>query len=310
MHIEDIQSGDQIEGFYVLQSAYSRQSSSGKPYLGVTLADRTGSLDGKVWDYSGPVTPADAGSVVKIKGTASEFRGSLQVTCDRIRLAGEGDLFSADELVPAAPIDAAAAFREVEALAATIADPDYAAVCRAMLDRFGAQFRNIPAAKSVHHGFLHGLLMHTLFMLRAADYFSGLYAAVVDRSLLLAGTLLHDFAKCEEFTLSPLGLVTEYSTDGQLVGHLVLGAQEVARTADELGIPHEKSVLLQHLILSHHGEPEFGAAVRPMCAEAELLSFIDMIDSRMEIYRETLAQTPAGEFSPRIFSLDRRVYRN
>ena len=115
----------------------------------------------------------------------------------------------------------------------------------------------------------------------------------------------------EEFTFSQLGLVTEYSVKGQLLGHLVMGAQEVAAAAAELAIPEEKSVLLQHMILSHHGEPEWGAAVRPMCAEAELLSYIDLIDSRMEIYKGSFETTPVGEFSGRIYALDgKRVYRH
>ena len=160
-------------------------------------------------------------------------------------------------------------------------------------------------------GFLSGLLMHTLNMLRLADFLAMQYADTVDRSLLLAGTLLHDFGKEQEFTFSDLGLVTDYSTKGQLLGHLVMGAQEVGEAAAQLGIPEEKSVLLQHLLLSHHGEPQFGAAVLPQCAEAELLSLIDQIDSRMEIYREVLAPLKAGEFSQRVFALDnRRVYKH
>ena len=189
-------------------------------------------------------------------------------------------------------------------------DADYAAVCRRMLQRRGEEFRRIPAAKSVHHSFLGGLLMHTLQMLRLADFLAGQYGDLIDRDLLLAGTLLHDFAKAREFRFSELGLATGYSTSGQLLGHLVMGAQEVAETAAELGTPEEKSVLLQHLLLSHHGEPEFGAAVRPMCAESELLSLIDMVDSRMEIYREVLAEVPEGEFSGRVFALDKRIYHH
>ncbi|MBQ2178624.1 MAG: HD domain-containing protein, partial [Oscillospiraceae bacterium] len=150
--------------------------------------------------------------------------------------------------------------------------------------------------------------MHTANMLRTADYLAGLYADTVDRSLLLAGTLLHDFAKEQEFAFSELGLVTDYSVKGELLGHLVMGAQEVAAVAKELGVPEEKSVLLQHMILSHHGEPEFGAAVRPMCAESELLSLIDQIDSRMEIYREALSDLTPGRFSQRIFALDKKIY--
>ena len=97
---------------------------------------------------------------------------------------------------------------------------------------------------------------------------------------------------------------------GQLLGHLVMGAGDAARLAEELGMPEEKSVLLQHMLLSHHGQPEFGAAVVPMCAEAELLSLIDTMDSRMEIYRETLEEVPEGAFSKRIFALDKKVYHH
>ena len=112
-----------------------------------------------------------------------------------------------------------------------------------------------------------------------------------------------------QFDFSPLGTVKDYSAEGRLLGHPVMGAQEVAAAAQELGVPQEKSVLLQHLLLSHHGEPEFGAAVLPMCAEAELLHLIDMIDSRMEIYAETLQDMPAGTFSDRIYALEKRIYK-
>lgn len=310
MYISEMKTGDQVEGFYLLQSANAKQTASGKPYLSAVLADCTGTIDALVWDYTGPVSPADTGAVVKIKGTVSEFRGAAQITMDRLRLATDADRYDLKDLVPTAPIDADAAYREIGQIVDSISDADYAALCREMLGKYADRFRTIPAAKSVHHSFLNGLLMHTLFMLKTADYMAGLYAAVIDRSLLLAGTLLHDFAKIEEFETSPLGLVTDYSMKGQLLGHLVMGAQEVARAAEALHTPEEKSVLLQHLILSHHGEPEFGAAVRPICAESELLSFIDMIDSRMEIYRETFQATPSGEFSKRIFALDRRVYHH
>ena len=112
------------------------------------------------------------------------------------------------------------------------------------------------------------------------------------------------------FRFSALGLVTDYSVPGQLLGHLVMGAQEIAEIAKELDVPEEKSVLLRHLVLSHHGEPEFGAAVRPLCAEAELLSLIDAVDSRMEIYRETYDTMNAGTFSPRIFALEKKVFKH
>ena len=155
-----------------------------------------------------------------------------------------------------------------------------------------------------------GLLLHTANMVKIADFLAGMYPETIDRSLLLTGTLLHDMAKAQEFVFSQLGLATDYSIKGQLLGHLVMGAQDAAETAARLGVPEEKSVLLQHLILSHHGEPEFGAAVRPLCAEAELLSLIDAVDSRMEIYRETYDTMEPDTFSPRIFALEKKVFRH
>ena len=259
LSIAQMQRGMDVEGFYLLKAAFSKVTASGKPFLSAVLADTSGTIEAKVWDYSGPIGERDVGKVLKVRGSVSDYR----------------------------------------------------AVCEEMLRRHEAAFRSIPAAKSVHHGFLSGLLMHTLNMLRLADFLSAQYADTVNRSLLLTGTLLHDFAKEQEFTFSELGLVTDYSTKGQLLGHLVMGAQEVAAIAAELDLPEEKATLLEHLILSHHGQPEFGAAVLPQCAEAELLSLVDQIDSRMEIYREVLAPLKAGEFSQRVFALDnRRIYKH
>lgn len=310
MYIREMSIGDQIEGYFLLQGAYAKTTMSGKPFLNMVFADCTGTIDAQIRDYAGPVTAKDIGAVVKICGVVSEFKGMLQISVDRLRLADSNDRYDISDLVPTAPIDVESVWMELQKIVDSIEDPDYRIICTEMLRRYGESVKQIPAAKSVHHGFLNGLLMHTTYMLQIADFLAGMYETVIDRSLLIAGTLLHDFAKCEEFKTSPLGLVTEYSMKGQLLGHLVMGAQAVAGIASELHIPEEKSVLLQHLILSHHGEPEFGAAVQPMCAEGELLSFLDKIDSRMEIYRETLQEVPAGEFSKRIFALDRRIYHH
>lgn len=308
--IADLQAGDEMEGFYVLKTAQIKTSNSGKPFLSAVVTDCSGAMEAKLWDYAGPVGPADEGTVVKIRGTVSEFRGALQLILSRIRPVQEGDRYSLSDLVPTAPIDEEAAWQELTELVDSLEDRDYAAVCRQVLDRYGERFRTIPGGKSMHHSFVSGLLMHTLYMARTADYLAQLYREVVNRDLLLAGTILHDAAKCGEFVTSPLGLVTEYSVQGQLLGHLVMGAQAVAEAARELGVPEEKSVLLQHLLLSHHGDPAFGAAVRPMCAESELLSLIDLVDSRMEIYREALEETEVGQFSKRVFALDKKVFRH
>ena len=310
--IAEMHTGDDVEGFYILKDAFLKTTAAGKPFLSGVLADRSGVIDLKVWDYSGPIgaRPEDIGRVVKIRGQVSEFKGAPQLTAGRIRMADGNDQYDLSTLVPTAPIDTDARVAEIERMIDSMEDTDYQSVARAMLTRHLDAFRSIPAAKSVHHSFLSGLLMHTSNMLKTADFFSGLYPEVIDRSLLMTGTLLHDFAKEREFVFSDLGIVTDYSTRGQLLGHLVMGAQEILDVSRELGIPEEKSVLLQHLILSHHGEPEYGAAVRPLCAEAELLSYIDMVDSRMEIYAENLPEVPVGGFSGRIFALDKRIYHH
>lgn len=308
--IADMSTGAEIEGFYLLKAAYPKVTAAGKPFLSAVIADASGNTEMKVWDYSGPVGPADAGKIIKVRGEVSEYRGTPQITARRIRLASESDSFDISRLIPVAPIDENSTFEYVRSLVDSITDNDYKYVCETILDEYGKAFRSIPAAKSYHHSFIGGLLMHTSNMLRAADFFSTLYPEVIDRSLLIAGTLMHDLAKNDEFLFSELGIVTDYSVKGQLLGHLVMGAQTAGIICAEKGIPDEKSILLQHMILSHHGEPEFGAAVRPMCAEAELLSFLDGIDSRMEIYTEELSEIPAGEFSQRIPALDKKIYRH
>ena len=302
--------GQEIEGFYLIREVTHRITVTNRPFLTLLLGDVSGTVEGKVWDYEGPLSHEDVGKVIKIRGSVTEYRSAIQLNITMLRLATEKDEFDVSRLVETAPIDPEKSLEEISSCIDSIEDEDYQKIARLLFERHKTRFAAIPAAKSVHHSFLNGLLMHTRNMLRLADYLSGLYADTVDRSLLLAGTLLHDFAKEEEFRFSEIGVVRDYSVKGQLLGHLVMGAEEVEKAAAELKIPEEKSILLRHLILSHHGEPEYGAAVRPLCAEAELLSFIDMIDSRMEIYRENFEKVPVGEFSDRIFSLDKKIYHH
>ena len=308
--IADFQIGDVIEGYYILKDASAKTTANGRPYLQCQISDCSGFISAYYWDYPGPIGAGEIGHVVKVRGEVTSYRGGPQFTGHRIRLATEKDEYDRSVLVPTAPINPDQRMQEIRDLVQTMEDADYRRICEVMLERYGEVFRTIPAAKTVHHSFISGLLMHTSNMLRTADFLSEIYCEIIDRSLLIAGTLLHDFAKKEEFLFSELGLATNYSVKGQLLGHLVMGAQEIASVAAELGVPEEKSILLQHMLLSHHGQPEFGAAVVPMCAEAELLSEIDLIDSRMEIYAENLAEVQQGTFTNRVFSLEKKIYRH
>ena len=308
MQIADIELGKDLEGFFILSDAVVKTGSNGSPYLAGKLSDRSGTVDIKVWNYGGSGDALPVGGVVKVRGKVTEYLGKLQINVGKIRPAQEGDSYDLAELVPCAPIDAEAWWAELRALPESMEDPDFRAVAEALLRRHEESLRTIPAAKSIHHAFRNGLLMHTANMLRAADFLADLYREVIRRDLLLCGTLAHDLAKETEFLFSPLGLTTDYSPEGQLLGHLYVGAREMDALCRELGVPEEKSMLLQHMILAHHGEAEFGSPVRPQCAEAELLSLIDRMDSRMEIYAETLASLAPGAFSDRVYALDHKVY--
>ena len=308
--VSELEQGMRVEGFYLLKDASVKKASNGRMYLNASIMDCSGSVTMMMWDYSGSIDENDVGSVIKVRGDVSVYKNANQITASRLRLATDDDEVDLSRLVPVAPIDADTRFQEVRALIASLEDDDYRSVAEEMLKRHAESFRTIPAAKSVNHSFLNGLLMHTSNMLKTADFFAALYPEVVDRSLLLAGTLLHDLAKEREFSFSGIGMATGYSVEGELIGHIVMGAQEAGAVCAELGVPEEKAVLLQHLILSHHGNPEYGAAVVPMTAEAELLALIDRVDSRMEIYAEILPTLQPNAFSSKIFALDKKIFRH
>ena len=172
--IAELHTGDDVEGFYVLKDAFLKTTAAGKPFLSGVLADRSGVIDLKVWDYSGPIgaRPDDIGRVVKIRGQVSEFKGAPQLTAGRIRMADGNDQYDLSALVPTAPIDADARVAEIERMIDSMEDREYQSVARTMLARHLDAFRSIPAAKSVHHSFLSGLLMHTSNMLRLAGFSS------------------------------------------------------------------------------------------------------------------------------------------
>ena len=309
--LKNVKVGDRIEGFYLLNNLNIRTvGHSATPMMLGAISDQTGSLGCKIWGYDGPLTSADTGNVVYVEGKIGEFNSTPQATLDEFRLAEPGEFEHVPGLVPSAPKDADDMGLVIKGAIASMQDQDYYNICVSILKKYEDEIKRIPAGKSVHHAFAHGLLMHTSNMVNAAIGLAGIYKDFINRDLLLAGTILHDIGKIKEFDLSQLGLVSQYSVQGQLMGHLVIGAQEVALAAKECGVPEGKSMLLQHLLLSHHGEPDFGAAIRPVCAEAFLLHSIDAMDARMETYREQLDKMETGEVSNVIPVLGTRVYKH
>ena len=179
-----------------------------------------------------------------------------------------------------------------------------------MLDEYGDAMTDCPAAFKLHHAIRGGLLMHTLSIVKMCECVASIYPTV-DKELLISGAILHDICKTQEFVLSDSGLVEGYSPRGQLIGHLVMGAMEIERVARENNISKETATLLEHMLISHHGEPEFGAATRPLFLEAEILSELDSLDANIYEIENCLADVAPNEFSSRQWALhDRKFYNH
>lgn len=299
--------GDAVEGFVLVRSAEVRVSSTGSKFLDITLMDATGEMNGKSWDWGDNPAPA-VGGAIKIKGVVQEYMNKLQMRVDRLREA-KADEIVWDDLVPTAPEPAEAMYAELLSIAKGLADPDFSALAEWMLESNRDKLLIWPAAVSYHHAERSGLLYHTLSIARAAKALLPLYP-FLDESLLLCGVLLHDINKVEELDAAAYGIAGAYTRDGLLLGHIARGVERIGEAGRQLGIPQEKLLLIQHMVLAHHNEPEYGSPRRPMFPEAELLHHLDNIDARMYEMRHALAPVKPGDFTGFIRSLDnRRLYK-
>lgn len=297
-----------VSGYFLLQDAQIKMASNNQPFLLAKLKDKTGTIMAKMWKYSGPINSGDNGQICFVSGTTDIYQNVVQINIQDIKIVQPESVPNIDELIQSAPIDAQQAIDHVIAVIDSIKDKEYQMIAIKLFAEKREEFSTIPAAKTMHHSFRNGLLMHTDGMLRIAEAVSQAYDKVIDRDLLLTGTLLHDFAKIEEFEVTNLGTVANYTQNGALLGHLYMGAERIAEIGKELGISEEKTTLLQHMILAHHGLPEYGAAVKPMIPEAEALFLIDMIDSRLEIFAEAFSAIEPGTFTDSK-GLQRKIYK-
>jgi len=279
--ISDIQAGQEAEGSFLVLSLSSGRTNRGGTYLNVELGDRTGRIQAKVWDGAETLAPRLAeGTAVLVRGYVDTYRGSPQFIIREAHPLEPDDIYWPDYLKTSAR-PAAEMKVELWSLVDGIPDADFRRLVTAALlsPEVGDKFYHMPAAKMLHHAYLHGLLEHSLSVGRLAALTAGHYPKL-NASLLVSGAILHDLGKVWEFSPPPK---VDYSTIGRLKGHLVLGSEFLAGIAAGLpGFPAEKLELLQHLILSHHGEPEFGAPVRPQLLEALVLHHLDNIDAKIE----------------------------
>ena len=302
-----LQKDMRYEGFLLVRSAEKRKDVKGNDYVDMNLTDRTGEINCKIWNWDSMEEVPETGNAVKVRGTVQEYNGRLQLRVEKWRKSTPEDPVDMSLLVPCAPRKPEDMMKEIRETVASFTSEKLRKLTEGMLEAAGGDLNWFPAAQRMHHAERSGLLHHTSDMLRVAKAMLEVYPWM-NRDLLLAGVIIHDLGKIDELKSDQAGNVTDYTRDGQLLGHLVRGITNLNRVADRLGIQGETVVLLEHMLLSHHGESEYGSPKAPMFPEAEALHWIDIMDARMNTMKSVEDKTPDGAFSEKVFSLDRRVY--
>lgn len=310
MNFTPIDGSGLVDGFCLIKSIDKKTSSKGDTYLDMTLSDSEGEINAKLWRYN-KATHGEYGvnDLVKIRGLITQYNGADQLKVEKIRPVTPEDGVNVSDFVKSADYSGEQMFEELYRIADGFSDGDLKKIVTAVLDDNRLALLYWPAAFKLHHAVRGGLLLHTLSIVRLAEGVCKVYP-FVDRELLISGAILHDIAKLSEFTVADTGIATGYSVDGNLLGHLAMGAMVIDKYAEKLNINPKTATLLEHMVLSHHGEPEFGAAVRPMFIEAELLSELDLMDSRIYEMREAVSAAPAEDFSARVWAMDNRKLYN
>lgn len=296
------------DGFVLIKRCEEKKTKNGASYLDLIIGDKDGEMPAKLWDFSGKEIFEEE-MVVKIRGTVEQYNGKDQFRIAQIRPAAAGDDYNLSELVPSSEVGGQQIFNMLLKRAEAFKDPDFKAITTTILNEKKDLLINCPAAFKLHHAMIGGLMLHTMSIVRMAEEICRIYPNI-NKDLLLAGAILHDVAKTWEFSLGKTGLVKGYSTEGELIGHLVKGAMYVEEAGKKLNISREKTVLLEHMILSHHGVPEYGSPVRPMFLEAEILSALDTLDAEIYEFNSATSKAQPGKFTERQWSLDNRKLYN
>lgn len=293
---------DRLTCQLLVSSSVKGVTQQGRTYLNMELRDSTGSISAKKWD----ILPGDeeiftTGNVVEAYFDVIDYKGALQLKVHAGKVVEEDEIDVIRFLkYPPIPLDELK--EKFIGYINSIKDEDISKIVKHLYKKFEDKVLTYPAAVSIHHEYYAGLLHHTTCMCDHADYFSNYYPNI-DRDLLLAGTILHDFGKTIEYEGN---LVKTLSLEGKLVGHISIIAMEIEKAREQLNITSEKVMLLKHVVLSHHGLLEYGSPVLPKIKEAILLHLIDNLDSKMVLVEKALESVNKGEFTNKIFALDNR----
>jgi 3'-5' exoribonuclease len=307
--------GRSFDGFFLVLLKQQRLTKTNKPYLNLILGDKTGQIEGRVWDPTDPRIGKDfnQGDIVKVRGTATRFDERNQVKVEQLRLAAPREVDKAD-LLPATTCDVEQMWAKLEATIDGFVNPDLKRLLKALVadPAIAGAYREAPAARQLHHAWLGGLLEHVISLLGLAECVAAHYA-MLDRDLLLTGVILHDIGKIRELTWD-VGF--DYSVEGILLGHIQMGVDLVEKTVAGLpGFPERLRVLVVHMILSHHGKLEFGSPKLPMIPEALALNFVDDLDAKMQAMKSEFEKCAregraADELTGKVWALDNRQLLN
>jgi 3'-5' exoribonuclease len=313
--LANFEEGKLFDGFFLVLAKQQRTTKTNKPYLNLILGDKTGQLEGRVWELGDPriAKEFDRGDLVKVRGCASRFDERLQLKIDQLRLALPGEVDKTD-MLPCTNCDVAGLWRQLAGFVESIANPHLKLLLTTLLDdpALALAYREAPAAKQLHHAWLGGLLEHVISLCTLADRVAPHYP-LIDRDLLLTGVILHDIGKVRELSWE-IGF--EYTVEGMLLGHIQIGAALAERTIDSLpGFPPKLKTLVLHLILSHHGKLEFGSPKLPMIPEALMLNFIDDLDAKMQAVSSEFDKSARegkgpNELTNKVWALDNRQLLN
>lgn len=294
-----------ITSSFVVASKQAKPKKSGELYLSLTLVDRTGQIDAKMWDnVPDHIGVFDQDDFVKVRGLINKFNGRFQLTVHKLRSLQDSEVDFNDYL-PRTTKDVDQLWRTLCQFVESFQDPYLKALLKAFTQdpELERAYRNAPAAKSLHHAYIGGLLDHVVSLFQLCDLACRNYPGTIDRDLLITGAFLHDIGKVHELTFARS---FSYTTRGQLLGHMIIELEMLQEKILQVpGFPAEYKTLLEHLIISHHGKYEFGSPKMPMFPEALMLHYLDDLDSKMESMRAHFAREPESEWTTYNPSLER-----
>ncbi|KIR02553.1 CMP-binding-factor 1 [Lachnospiraceae bacterium TWA4] len=286
-YIKDLREGMRTSDIYFCKQKQALKTKAGKNYFSLILQDKTGTIDAKIWDLSNGINHFEAMDYIQVEGDVNCFQGALQMNVRRVRLAQEGE-YVPSEYLPTTRYSVEDMYKKFLGYVNEIKNPHLSALCKKFFvedEKFVKKFKAHSAAKSVHHGFVGGLLEHTLGVVKLCDFFASRYP-LINRDLLLCAAMFHDVGKIKEISPFP---ENDYTDEGQLLGHIVMGVEmldEAIRTID--GFPPKLALELKHCILAHHGEYEYGSPKKPAIMEAMALNLADNADAKLETMTELL----------------------